>query len=191
MKSIARRKRLLRVGARAVHELWAVDTCALRGCVADHGLLGSLLRAPRACIDSKLRSRTQTSGCSLVQLCSSPDKCRIGPRCTWCNGSVGRVEFSALRTDHIRFRGLHGARVPRKTRRFNYAPPPRGRSLPQRMAGREDQRSPVLEVKRQARVCCDSWRLLAVAQLRVGERCCGECHEALLEWQMPYVCDVP
>jgi hypothetical protein len=194
MKSNVHRTRLLRVGAKAVHverEYQVVDTFAPRGCEVGRDLPDILLQVPRACIYSKPHSRNQTSGCSLVQPCSSPGKDRIGLRCTWNSGSVDHAGSWALHNDHIRFRALPGMCLLQQTRKFHSAPLPRERSLPQRMAGREDQRSPVPEVKRRAKESCGSWRLLAVAQLRVGEQYCDDCHEASLEWQMPYVCDVP
>jgi hypothetical protein len=159
--------------------------------VVDRDLPGSPLQAPRACIYSRLRSRNRTSDCSLVQPCNSPDIGRTGPHCTESSGSGDRAGSWALHNDHIRFRALYGARLRQKSQRFHSAPPPRERSLPQRMADQEDQRCPVSEAKRRAKESCGLWRLLAVAQLRVGEQHCGDFHEASLVWQMRYACDVP
>ena len=192
MKGIDRRKHLLRVGAKAVHvvqQCSIADIYAPGECVVGRDLPGSPLQAPHVCIDSKLRSQNQTSDCSLFRPCSSPGRDRIGLHCTWNNGSVGRAGYWALHNGHIQFRELHGAYPPQKPRGPRSAPPPRARSLPQRMAGRGDQKSLVSEVKRQAKDCYDLWRLLVGALLRVGALHYDGFHGA--EWQMPYACDAP
>jgi hypothetical protein len=79
------------------------EICEEAGCVVARSPLGSLLPPLLACDCSKLRSHSQTNGCSLDLLdpCSSQRKGRNLPRYIYHNGSASRAECLTFRIDRM------------------------------------------------------------------------------------------